>query len=99
MGVLHFVGSLAEASAQLILLAVFVVAFLRLLLFQLLVHLRVLLMTIGTFVFIVMALISGNTKPQGRRDNSHSQCTPPSGMESPSSARHKLASPATCSKL
>ncbi|WP_408903371.1 hypothetical protein [Methylobacterium radiotolerans] len=66
MGVLHFVGSLAEASAQLILLGVFVVVFVRILLFWLLVYLRVLLMTIATFVFIVMALISGNTKPPGQ---------------------------------
>lgn len=83
MGVLHFVGSLAEASAQLILLGVFVVAFLRILLFWLLVYLRVLLMTIGTFVFIVMALISGNTKPPGQTQ-SVAATTPPITRAAPS---------------
>jgi hypothetical protein len=62
-GVVHFAGSLADACAQMILLAVFVAAFLRFFLFWFLVYLRVLLMTIATFVFIILALIGGNTKP------------------------------------
>jgi cellulose synthase/poly-beta-1,6-N-acetylglucosamine synthase-like glycosyltransferase len=59
----HFADSLFQACVEMILLAVFVAAFLRFFLIWFLVYLRLLLMTIATFVFIILALISGNTKP------------------------------------
>lgn len=63
IGLLQFVGALAEACAQAVLLAVFLAFFLRLFLSWFLAWLQVALCIVGGFVFLILAMASGGSDP------------------------------------